>query len=61
MGFLFFVIWYMIAVLPFYMLMEGWGMLKKVMGEKNWWWKVPYVILLVLVFILTVLLTKGYR
>ncbi len=51
----------MFIVLPALIIVEGWHMLSKLLSEKNWWWKIPYVLLAALVLILIALLLSGYR
>lgn len=55
------VIIFLVFVLPAFMIKEGYKMFKKGMNEKNWWWKIPYALFVLLVIILIVLLIKGYR
>lgn len=61
MGWLIDRIIYMVFVLPFFMLQEGWKIFKNLMNKHNWWWAIPYALIVVLLFILLVLWTMGYR
>ena len=58
---LLFAIWFLIAILPIVLVFEGISMFRKHMNKYNLWWRVPYFLLIILVFILAVLLLKGYR
>jgi len=50
----------MFIVLPALILIEGFKMLSGVIKEKNWWWKIPYVLLAILILWLIALLLQGY-
>ncbi len=58
-----FKIWYIIAILPAYIAIEGWEMLKKFMAKHGYKLDPFYALLVVLVFILLILLLLryGYR
>jgi surface polysaccharide O-acyltransferase-like enzyme len=51
---------FFLFVLPVFMMKEGYKIFKKGMKERDWWWKIPYVLLIILVLILIVLLVSGY-
>jgi len=57
-----FKIWYMIAILPLYIFLEGSKMLSKFLKERNIYsrWDAWHSLLLVLVLLLIVLLLTGY-
>ncbi|MBY0376399.1 hypothetical protein K2P96_00270 [Patescibacteria group bacterium] len=57
----FYILLHMFVILPVLILVEGWDMLKKGLTDRNWWWRVPYVLLVLLSILFIVLLLKGYR
>jgi len=58
---LLFKIWYLVAILPVLIIIEGYDMFMKFMSKGNRWSKFPYYLLGFLVFLLIVLWIKGYR
>ncbi len=61
MGEIFEKIFYLLVLLPFLMISEGYAKFKAFMDEKKAWGKFPYVLIMILVIILLVLLAEGYR
>ena len=65
MGQIIFKIWYMIAILPLLIAIEGYHMLKGYLTRKNYWGDVRdnwmYVLLGFLILLFLVLLLMGYR
>jgi hypothetical protein len=55
---------FLIFVLPALMIKEAWAMATKNMtkeDKKRWLWRVPYILLAILIFFSIILLMKGYR
>lgn len=51
----------MFIVLPALVIVEGWHMLSNFLSSKHLWWHLPYVLVVILSFILIILLLNGYR
>jgi len=61
---IFHTILFLIFVLPVVMIKEAWKMLTKNMtkeDKKRWLWRIPYILLGILVILAIVLWMKGYR
>ena len=56
-----FKVWWMIAILPFLVVAEAYGMTKKFMGQGKRWDYFLYGFLAVLIILLVILLFVGYR
>ena len=54
-------IWFLIAILPTLIFLEGYARFKKFMSKGKRWYYLPYVLLAILIILLIVLLILGYR
>ena len=54
-------IWFLIAILPMLIFLEGYARFKKFMSKGKRWHYFPYVLLAILVILLILLLLLGYR
>ena len=61
MGELFLKIWYLIAILPVLIAIEGWAMFKVFISKGNRSRNLPYFLLGFFVILLIILLLAGYR
>jgi len=61
MPFFIFMLRQMFIILPALIIAEGWKRLSKLLTKKNWWWGIPYVLVIFLSLVVIVLLLAGYR
>ncbi len=62
MGFILFLVWYMVAILPMFIVMEAWARFKKYMDTHQKWDELPYYLLIALIVLLLIVLSaESYR
>ncbi len=57
----FYILLHMFIILPALIIVDGWEKFSKFLTRRNLWWKLPYMLLFILVVILIILLMEGYR
>ncbi|MES2023813.1 MAG: hypothetical protein V4439_03960 [Patescibacteria group bacterium] len=56
-----FFLYFVMVVLPVFIVTDGYEKFEKHMDKKNWWWNIPYVLVFILIILAVILYFMGYR